>query len=259
VSVYALVTSGPSSKGDLLRDFHEYIAYDPTANPVQRRTGDQFLADEVDVSPLREILSGQDVALKRGAILSLSRLPRAEAVTLLKSALFDPSREIRYYASHALSDMEKEFNDRIFRLSREIERSPTAVERHVELARVVLDYTDAGLLEEGMIGHFLEVGLRALDKAVLVAAKDSRVDLLAAHLERRKGDMDAAVVHLDRYLAAAPADVDAILFAAELAFESGHMARARDLLTAAAERFPGHRKLADLCDVVAGSAREAAT
>jgi hypothetical protein len=207
---------------------------------------DRFILGEVDVAPLRDILSGQDVALKRGAILSLSRLPRPEAVTLLKTALADPSREIRYYASTALSDMEKEFNDRIFRLIREVERSPTAIDRHIDLARIVLEYAEAGLLDEGMARYFLDVGLRALDKAVLVAAKDRRIDLLSARLHRRAGNLTAADEAIRRYVGAMPDDVEGALLAAEIAFEHRDTARARAVVAEAAARFPEEKRLAEL-------------
>jgi hypothetical protein len=248
VTVYALATSGPRGRGDLLRDFQEYIAYDPALSEMARRGEDEdrFILGEVDVAPLRDILSGQDVALKRGAILSLSRLPRPEAVTLLKTALADPSREIRYYASTALSDMEKEFNDRIFRLIREVERSPTAIDRHIDLARIVLEYAEAGLLDEGMARYFLDVGLRALDKAVLVAAKDRRIDLLSARLHRRAGNLTAADEAIRRYVGAMPDDVEGALLAAEIAFEHRDTARARAVVAEAAARFPEEKRLAEL-------------
>ena len=252
VAVYALVASGPKGRGDLLRDFQEYISYDATVMTLPRRGEDEdrFLMQEVDVSPLREILSGKDLALKRGAILSLSRLPRPEAVALLKGALADTSREIRYYASTALSDMEKDFNDRIFRLVREVERTPTAIERHVELARIVLDYAEAGLLDEGMVRYFLDVGLRALDKAVLVAASDSRIDLLAARLQRRAGNFERAEEAIQRYAIAAPGDPEAALIGAEIAFERGDVDRARTILTDAVGRFPDEKRIADLRAIV---------
>ena len=254
VVVWALISSGPRSRGDLLRDFQEYISYDPALANLARRGdhSDRFIMDEVDVSPLRDILAGRDLSLKRGAILSLARLPRRDAVSLLKGALADASREIRYYASTALSDMEKEFNDRIFRLVREIERSPTNVERHVELARIIQDYTDAGLLDEGMIRYFLDIGLRALDKATMVGSKDRRIDLLSANLLHRAGDLERADAAIIRYVDAAPEDFEAVLLAAEIAFERRDLPRAREVLRHAEERFPGHKRLAEVRGVVAG-------
>lgn len=253
VMVYAVLESSGKHGGELLKDFQEYISYDPTIiQGVVHAGGDgeRFLMTEVDVSPLKDILSGNDVPLKRGAILSLSRLPRADAVALLKRALADESREIRYYASTALSDMEKEFNDRIFRLVREVERNPTTAERHVELARIVLEYTEAGLLDPGMVRYFHEIGLRALDKAMLVPEHPAQVDLYAGHLLRKMGRLDKAEEALGRYAAARLDDPQVMVVLAEVAYERQDVDRARSIVAAARGRFPEDRRFEDLASVL---------
>ncbi len=253
VMVYALIASSPQHGGELLKDFQDYISFDPTIIPGIVRSdaeGDRFLMAEVDVSPLKDILAGDDVPLKRGAILSLSRLPRSDAVQLLKRALSDESREIRYYASNALSEMEKEFNDRIFRLVREVDRSPTTAERHVELARIVLDYTDAGLLDPGMVRYFHEIGLRALDKASLLQDRPLQVDLYAGMLLRRMGRLDKAEEALVRHALACPDDPQVQVALAEVAYERQDVERARAIVADARLRFPLDRRFEELASVL---------
>ncbi len=253
VMVYAMLESAPKGTGELLKDFQDYISYDPAviSGAMRKETdGERFLMTEVDVSPLRDILAGEDVPLKRGAILSLSRLPRADAVALLKRALADESREIRYYASNALSDMEKEFNDRIFRLVREVDRNPTTVERHIELARIVLDYTEAGLLDEGMVRYFHEIGLRALDKAMMIPNRLPQVDLYAGLLLRKMGRLDKAEDAMQRYVAACPDDPQVRVLLAEVAYERQDVDRARSIVAEARARFPGDRRFEDLASVL---------
>ncbi len=253
VMVYALIASSPQHGGELLKDFQDYISFDPTIIPGIVRSdaeGDRFLMAEVDVSPLKDILAGDDVPLKRGAILSLSRLPRSDAVQLLKRALSDESREIRYYASNALSEMEKEFNDRIFRLVREVDRSPTTAERHVELARIVLDYTDAGLLDPGMVRYFHEIGLRALDKASMLQDRPVQVDLYAGMLLRRMGRLDKAEEALVRHALACPDDPQVQVALAEVAYERQDVERARAIVADARLRFPLDRRFEELASVL---------
>jgi len=253
VVLFAMSETGSRNRGELLRDFQEYIAYDPSilADTARRaKADDQFVFQEVDVSPLRDILSGGDIALKRGAILSLARVPRREAVDLLKGALTDESREIRYYASTALSDMEREFNDRIFRLVREVERAPTAVERHVDLACTVLDYSETGLLDEGMVRYFLEVGLRALDKAVLVAPQDARVAFHAGRTHHRLGDLPAAEASLLRLQDLAPDDLQAGILLAQVEFELGRKDAVHALLKTLRARHPDDPHVLDLAHVL---------
>ncbi len=258
VALYALYASRPRGSGELLRDFEEYIAYDPAdvASPSRIAGSERFILEEVDVAPLRDILAGDDVALKRGAILALSRLPRREAVNLLKMALADKNREIRYYAGNALSEMEREFNDRIFRLVREIERAPTRTEHHVRLAGLVLDYADSGLLDQGMIRYFADIGLKALDKAALVGASDPRLLVLTGRLHRLCGQLEQAEQALKRYLEANPSDLEAAVALAETAYERGNVALARQVVEETRLRFPEEPRLAELREVLGGAMQE---
>lgn len=260
VGLYALYASRPRGSGDLLRDFEDYIAYDPTAATTAPKPvdADRFILDEVDVAPLRDILAGDDVALKRGAILSLSRLPRREAVILLKTALADENREIRYYAGNALSEMEREFNDRIFRLVREIERAPTRTEHHIRLAGLILDYADIGLLDQGMVRYFADIGLKALDKATLVGSSDGRLLALSGRLHRLAGQPDRAEAALKRHVDANPDDIEATVALAETAYERGNVALAREVVEGARVRFPEEPRLAALQEVLGGVQEEPA-
>lgn len=260
VGLYALYASRPRGTGDLLRDFEDYISYDPDAATAMPKPvdSDRFILAEVDVAPLRDVLAGTDVPLKRGAILSLSRLPRREAVTLLKTALADENREIRYYAGNALSEMEREFNDRIFRLVREVERAPTRVEHHIKLAGLILDYADIGLLDQGMVRYFADIGLKALDKATLVGSSDGRLLALSGRLHRLCGQLEHAEQALTRHLDANPGDLEAAVALAETAYERGNVALARRVVEEARARFPEEPRLTDLHEVLGGAVEEPA-
>lgn len=258
VGLYALYASRPRGSGDLLKDLEDYISYDVVAAVTKPADPDEFILTEVDVAPLRYILAGDDVALKRGAILSLSRLPKREAVGLLKMALADANREIRYYAGNALSDMEREFNDRMFRLVREVEVAPTRTEHHIKLAQLVLDYADTGLLDQGMVRYFAEIGLKAIDKAVLVGSSDVRLLALSGRLHRLCGDLDRAVEALKQYLEANPNDLAAAVALAETAYERGDLALARKVVKKASSRFPEETRLMALMEVLGETPEESA-
>lgn len=249
--LWATMQGGSSPGGELLRDFQQYISYDPVSLP-ERGTSEpeHFIRSEVDIAPLRGILAGEDVALKRGAILSLSRLPRTEAVSLLKQALTDESREIRYYASNALSEMEKEFNDRIYRLGREIERNPTLEGRHLELARTVLEYTESGLLDSAMLPYFLEIAQRTLDRAAMNPRHSPEVDLLLGKVYRKMGRGERAREVLEALATRNPDSPDLFLSLAETAFEQGKLADARRWVEEGRRHFPEHPRLMALQEVL---------
>jgi len=254
VVLYAMFLSRPRGSGDLLKDFEEYISYDSSmlAEAQRKQNSGRFVMDEVDVEPLRDILGGDDIDLKRGAILSLSRLPRREAVILLKAALADPSREIRYYAGNALSDMEKEFNDRIFRLVREVERTPTHIEHHIDLAKFVLDYVDTGLLDESMVRYFCDIGLRALDKASMVGSDDPRILLLSGLLQRSVKNLAEAEESLLKYVEARRDDAETRLILAEIKFERGELESAKSVVEDGLQLFPEDPRFEDLKTVLGG-------
>lgn len=252
VLIFSMHAYRVRGQGELLKDFQEYITFDPSVarEGVQQLKTEKFVMEEVDVSPLKDILAGKDVDLKRGAILSLSRLPRREAVDLLKKALSDESREIRYYASTALSDMEKDFNDRIFRLVREVERNPAKVVRHVELAKIILEYIDAGLLDEGMNRYFNEIGLRALDKAGLVPNPPPEVNLYTGLLHREARRFKKAEESLFEYVEQRPDDAAVMLVLAEIALEQGDVGGCRERVLMTRRRFPDDVRFQDLARLV---------
>lgn len=251
LALYATMQGRKTAGGDLLRDFQQYISYDPVALPDRGpQEPELFLKTEVDIAPLREILAGDDVPLKRGAILSLSRLPRAEAVALLKQALTDESREIRYYASNALSEMEKEFNDRIFRLTREVERNPTQEERHMELARTVLEYTSSGLLDQAIIPYFQEIAQRTLDRAAMNPRHSPEVDILLGEVFRRMGRPEKAREVLEGLANRDPQDPGVFLSLAEIAFDAGSLGEARRWLQEGIGRFPEDPRFIQLQEVL---------
>lgn len=256
VSLYALYAARPKGSGQLLKDLEAYITYDPsqadllpTAEDVER-----FITEEVDVAPLADILKGDDIALKRGAILSLSRLPKREAVSLLKSALSDPSREIRYYAGNALSEMEREFNDHIYRLLREIERSPMRLERYTRLANLILEYATSGLLEPVMVRYFAEIGIKALDKASIVGRPEPRLKVLLGRLYALAGRLAEAEKVLQDYLSEYPNDVGATLLLAEIAFQRGETELARRVVAEGLARFPQEPRLSEVAALLGGEA-----
>lgn len=250
--LYAFYSSRPKGTGELLRDFEAYIAFEDANISAERRTedADRFIMEEVDIAPLRDLLQSDDTALKRGAILSLARLPKREAVALLRSALADDDREIRYLAGNAISEMEREFNDHIFRLLRYIERAPTRVENHLRLAALILDYVDVGLLEPAMVKYFAQIGLEALDKAIMVGCSDPKIYWLQGRLHRICGQLEQAEHALRRCFETNPADLETVVALAEVAYARGNLALARRVVAEARARFPDDERLVELQEVL---------
>ncbi|HAS89719.1 MAG TPA: hypothetical protein DCS48_10510 [Desulfovibrio sp.] len=109
----------------------------------------EFLYDEVDVHPIADILSGDDMEMKRGAVNLLRRIGSAEAVSLLRKSLSDESAEVRFYAHTALTRLEEDYADAIDKARFRAEKYDSA-QSHAELASIYRNYARSGLPEVNM-------------------------------------------------------------------------------------------------------------
>ncbi len=109
----------------------------------------EFLYEEVDIHPITDILDGDDMEKKRGAVNLLRRIGSAEAVGLLRKSLSDTNAEVRFYAHTALTRLEEDYARATDKARFRAERydSPKA---HAELASVYRNYARSGLPEPGM-------------------------------------------------------------------------------------------------------------
>ncbi|NDV22094.1 HEAT repeat domain-containing protein [Desulfovibrio sp. JC022] len=108
-----------------------------------------FLYDEVDVHPIADILSGDDMEMKRGAVNLLRRIGSAEAVSLLRKSLSDESAEVRFYAHTALTRLEEDYADAVDKARFRAEKYDSA-QAHAELASTYRNYARSGLPEVNM-------------------------------------------------------------------------------------------------------------
>lgn len=109
----------------------------------------EFLYDEVDIHPIADILSGDDMGMKRGAVNLLRRIGSAEAVKLLRKSLSDENAEVRFYAHTALTRLEEDYAESIDKAHFQVERYDSA-KAHAELAKVCRNYARSGLPEVNM-------------------------------------------------------------------------------------------------------------
>jgi len=109
----------------------------------------EFLYDEVDIHPIADILSGDDMEMKRGAVNLLRRIGSAEAVSLLRKSLSDESAEVRFYAHTALTRLEEDYADAMDKAKFRAERYDSP-QSHAELASTYRNYARSGLPEVNM-------------------------------------------------------------------------------------------------------------
>ncbi len=102
---------------------------------------------ELDFIPLVEILAGDDIQQKRGAIEQLTRLRTKEAVRILMSHRSDPSMEMRFYANASLVRIKREFDEALDAARQQMQMDSDNVMSRLNLAKIYVRMAESGLLD----------------------------------------------------------------------------------------------------------------
>lgn len=145
-----LLTARVFMKSHGLAEEYKEKAYEGGGMDVDLPTDiTEFLYDEIDVHPIADILAGDDMEMKRGAVNLLRRIGSSDAVNLLRKSLSDESAEVRFYAHTALTRLEEDYAEAIDRARFRVDKYNSA-QAHAELASVYRNYARSGLPEVNM-------------------------------------------------------------------------------------------------------------
>lgn len=138
--------------------FEEQV-FSPDASQMRR-----LYEEAVDVLPAVDALLGEDPELKRGAIETLSRIRTPQAIARILLARKDPSDEVRFFATSALTRIKDEFENAVKAAEREaLERHGVEqVQAQISLCRIVFDFALSGLMDESGKREALQSCLRWL-------------------------------------------------------------------------------------------------
>ena len=196
-------------KSDVFDEYERYITYqyqrkerllDPD-KLVQR------VDEELQVSPLIDVMDEKDTGLRRGAINAMQRLPAKDAVRLLKLSLKDNSVEIRFHAAIGLSKIESRINNNIVLARKEVERDPALATTHLLLANSYSEYYESGILDEVTAGYYMDLALGEYYKALELGGDDVNVLNAIGDLEVRKHNYEKAFSSFNRACEIAPSDI----------------------------------------------------
>ncbi len=115
-----------------------------------------FLYEELDIHPIADILAGDDLGMKRGAVNLLRRIGSAEAVSLLRKSLSDENAEVRFYAHTALARMEEDYSQLLDKAEMRTKKYDSA-QSHAELGTVYRNYANSGLPEINIQEHSMKM------------------------------------------------------------------------------------------------------
>ncbi|MDP2599637.1 MAG: HEAT repeat domain-containing protein [Deltaproteobacteria bacterium] len=124
------------------------------------------ILEELDFMPLADILAGEEIALKRGAISRLAEIKDAEAIRILLSCRGDPSPDVRFFATSALTRIKKEFDEELEAAKRQMQRDVHSIAARIVLAKIYLQYSRSNLLDSATAEAYEREALYHLEHCV---------------------------------------------------------------------------------------------
>jgi len=159
MSVYFSIISFVSTKG-LAEDYQEETArvVDDEPLPDSVKNHEAFMSNELNVEPIRDILSGDDPDMKRGAVDYLGRIGSPEAVRILKQCLADDSPEVRFMSHTMLGRIDEKHVKRIKSLQTDLEKASIEDQAilYEKLGYCYKAYSDSQLLEISTRDYYLK-------------------------------------------------------------------------------------------------------
>lgn len=120
------------------------VALPPSKSGISKR---RRISGELDLIPLIDIMKGDDPDLKRGAIEKLASLKDPASIDLLLSCRSDPSVEIRFFVTSALTRVKKELDEDLDAAKHRMQKNANDIDAHVLLAKVYLRHARSHLLD----------------------------------------------------------------------------------------------------------------
>lgn len=173
---------------------------------------------QLDFMPLADVLAGDDLALKRGAIDNLAKIASPEAISLLLSKRGDASPEVRFFATSALTRVKREMDDELEAAKGPVQSGKQDGVARVALARAYMRLAKSGVLDEPTARVYFGEAAHHAERA----SKDSpdALRLLAAcHLAR--GEWDAALAAADAMASVGHDPLGAIKCRIEVCYAAG--------------------------------------
>jgi polysaccharide biosynthesis protein PelE len=102
----------------------------------------------LDFLPWADILNGDDIDLKRGAIEQLAKLATPEAIEILLHHRSDDSPEVRFYVTSALTRLKKSFDEELEAAKIQMQENVYMIDARILLAKIYINYARSHLLDE---------------------------------------------------------------------------------------------------------------
>lgn len=132
----------------------------PTASPEECC---ERIAQETNIMPLAEIMTGTDIALIRGAVDKLSQLRTPEAIRILMEQRRSPIAEVRFFVTSALTRIKNEFDEELESAKRHLKNESYKISARFFLAKQYFNYALSGLLDDRMANSYFHEALEHMN------------------------------------------------------------------------------------------------
>lgn len=186
-----------------------------------------------NVSGLMSALeSAREPEVRMRALLATRQMERRDAVPLLRVALTDTVDEVRLMAYAMLDRIEKRLTEQIHDLQQELEERPVEEphRHHYEIAESLWELAYLGLAQGEVLDHVLFNVRKHLRKALTDEDRHSHAWFLLGRVLLRQGDLDGAEDAFQKACRDGLSLSRVRPYLAEIAFERGRYADARELM-----------------------------
>ena len=221
VGVFFLYSVSPIQKSGAYEEYEKYITYDfkPEEKYMPSDRLVEGIEEELQVMPLVEVLAETDPTARQGVVNIIEKLPKKDAVRLLKIALEDKSVEVRYAAAFELSRAEAEFNENIFMAREEAKRNPDSADAYLALGNGYSEYCESGLLDEYAAKYYRDLAMEEYKKALRLGGENVQILNYLAHLELLSKNYDDAAARFRRVTQLDPGNVFANVGLVSICYE----------------------------------------
>jgi len=200
--VYVSIIGFIKSKG-LAEDYQEETSYKVEEDPLPEsvKNHEAFLSNELDVEPIRDILSSDDPDMKRGAVDYLGRIGTPEAVRILKNCLADDSPEVRFMSHTMLGRIDEKHMRRIKTIQSELSKASSEDQPALQekLGYAYKAYADSELMEISTRDYYLKQSEEAyMANLKLTKSDDPNILFTLAQIYTTLNESDNAKFYFEK-------------------------------------------------------------
>lgn len=146
---------------------------------IKPQQATERIIDELDIAPIADIMAGDDLNLKRGAIERLVELKIPEGINLLMRYRSDDQMEVRFFVTSALTRIKADFEEQLTVAKKRVQLDIKNMKERLYLAQIYLDYAASSLLDEATKSEYKREALFHLEEVILSGIDDRHAyDLL---------------------------------------------------------------------------------